>query len=109
VSAAAAELPTDSPVSCIANATAFSDGIALPERAEVLASGGDLTGHFAASAMLLSTAKISPEASGPAQEEASAPVEEVIDAAESSLAEGQASTESPVPKETQSVGQSQTA
>ncbi|BBO88760.1 DUF6931 family protein [Desulfosarcina ovata] len=135
VSTVAAELPTDSPVSCVANATAFSDGIALPEGAEVPTSGDDLTGHFVASAVLLAATKISsqnapelpatpespeipdvpeapdiaelPEAIGLMPEEASMPVDELVATAESSLDEGQDLMESQAPPEIPAKEQAQ--
>lgn len=61
VSFAAAELPGDSPAGSVANAAAFSEGIALPEGADAPSFGDNLTGHFTSSAVLLSAAKISPE------------------------------------------------
>ena len=58
---AAAELPEDSPACWAANAAAFAEGVEVPEEAAVPDTGDDLTGHFAASSVLLSAAKMSPE------------------------------------------------
>ena len=58
---AAADLPTDSPAGWAANAAAFAEGVEIPEEASVPETGDDLTGHFSASSVLLSAAKMSPD------------------------------------------------
>jgi hypothetical protein len=58
---AAADLSADSPAYWAANAAAFAEGAEMPEEAEIPKTLDDLTGHFAASSVLLSAAKISLE------------------------------------------------
>jgi len=58
---AAADLPAESPAGWAANAAAFADGVEVPEEATIPEAGEDLTGHFSASSVLLSAAKMSPE------------------------------------------------
>jgi hypothetical protein len=57
----AADLPAESPAGSAANAAAFAGGVETPEEASLPETGDDLTGHFAASSVLLSAAKMSPE------------------------------------------------
>jgi hypothetical protein len=58
---AAADLPADSPACWAANAAAFAEGVDVPEEASLPETGDDLTGHFSASSVLLSAAKMPPE------------------------------------------------
>jgi hypothetical protein len=58
---AAAGLPADSPAGCVAQAAGFAEEVPLPDEATLPPFGADLTGHFAAGAVLLAAVKMSPE------------------------------------------------
>lgn len=74
VTAAATDLPPDSPAGSVAHAASFSQEMALPEEAAMPSMDPNLTGHFAACAVLLAAAKTTlPEGAAEVEEGAAPP------------------------------------